>query len=214
MKIKRVRHLPSGGQSIVEFALSLPILLILLSSLIEFGFALNEYLDLVDTARDVARFLSNRDPIEEHLSGGSDDRLQFYLDGVEEMRRSLEKAGWIELNPYSDDLVISVFALDGTDVVDRRPHSFYDDRCGGMSGGNLGWRYNCQLPSLFETHDSIQDRIGVLSASHIPPDTGIVLVEIFYNYEMKLGLPWVTGIVGDSILLHTYTFAPNAAAEP
>ncbi|MFN2305316.1 MAG: TadE family protein [Anaerolineales bacterium] len=40
------------GQSMVELALFFPVLLILLSGLIEFGFLLNEYLTLMDAARN------------------------------------------------------------------------------------------------------------------------------------------------------------------
>jgi Flp pilus assembly protein TadG len=39
------------GQSLVEFTIMLPILLILMSGLIEFGFLLNSYLDVIDAAR-------------------------------------------------------------------------------------------------------------------------------------------------------------------
>lgn len=49
----------SRGQSMVELALLFPVLLILLSGLIEFGFILNEYLSLMDAARNAARFASD-----------------------------------------------------------------------------------------------------------------------------------------------------------
>ena len=38
------------GQSLVEFTLMLPILLMLLSGVIEYGFMLNLYLDIIDSA--------------------------------------------------------------------------------------------------------------------------------------------------------------------
>jgi len=74
----------------------------------------------------------------------------------------------------------------------------------------LGWRVNCKKPSNF----SDSDVLGRISSIGAAPNTGLVLVEIFYDYKMKLGLPWVTGIVGDTITLHAYSFAPNAASEP
>ena len=49
----------SRGQSMVELALLFPVLLILLSGLIEFGFILNEYLSLMDAARNAARFAAD-----------------------------------------------------------------------------------------------------------------------------------------------------------
>ena len=36
------------GQSLVEFTILLPVLLIMISGLIEFGFMLNYYLDLIE----------------------------------------------------------------------------------------------------------------------------------------------------------------------
>ena len=40
------------GQSLVEFTIMLPVLLIMLSGLVEAGIALNVYLDLIDTTRE------------------------------------------------------------------------------------------------------------------------------------------------------------------
>ena len=47
-------------------------------------------------------------------------------------------------------------------------------------------------------------------------NSGAVLVEIYYEYEMLLGLPWITAFLPDPpiILLHAYTIMPNANAEP
>jgi TadE-like protein len=47
------------GQSIVEFALMAPILLILLSGIFEFGFMFSSYLSVIDAARNSARFSSD-----------------------------------------------------------------------------------------------------------------------------------------------------------
>jgi hypothetical protein len=52
----------SRGQSLVELALFLPILLIILSGLIEFGFGLNQYINVVEATREGARFGVDGDP--------------------------------------------------------------------------------------------------------------------------------------------------------
>jgi len=199
----------SKGQSIVEFTILLPLLLMLISSLIEFGFALNEYLDLIDSTRETARFLSDQTPFSD--PDAHTYREAFYTDGVAEMQRTLSRAGWINLDSTQDDLVISVFAVTDITVQTRYPLTFGDSRCGGANnGGEIGWRMNCKKSSNFISSD-INNRISSVTSA---PNTGIVLVELFYDYEMKLGLPWVTGIVGDSITFHAYSFAPNAASEP
>jgi hypothetical protein len=45
------------------------------------------------------------------------------------------------------------------------------------------------------------------------PNTGILLVEIFYNYFQLLKLPFLTYVVADPIPVHAYAFMPLAAAE-
>ena len=44
-------------------------------------------------------------------------------------------------------------------------------------------------------------------------NAGIVLVEVFYNYEQVLGLPWLA-MLPDPFLLHAYTIMPLSSAEP
>jgi hypothetical protein len=46
------------------------------------------------------------------------------------------------------------------------------------------------------------------------PNTGVVLVEIFYNYPQILKLPVLTTILPDPIPLYVYTIMPLSAAEP
>lgn len=205
--VKKVRQ-KIKGQSIVEFTILLPLLLMLLSSLVEFGFAINEYLDLIDTTRETARFLSDQDPFTDESLTMDEN---FYLDGVDEMETTIQRAGWITLDPSVDDLVITVYSVTSTSSLQRYPAEFSDSRCGGaQNGGNYGWRRYCKKSTEF-TDSDVLNRISSISSA---PNTGIVLVEIFYDYHMKLGLPWVAGIVGDTITLHAYSFAPNAAAEP
>ena len=62
------------GQGLVEFTLMFPVLLVMLSGLMEFGFLLNEYLDILDAAREAARFASDNDPFNEDYT----DRQVFY----------------------------------------------------------------------------------------------------------------------------------------
>jgi hypothetical protein len=209
--IPKERKRRSLGQSIVEFTLLLPLLLMLLSSLIEFGFMLNEYLDLIDTTRETARYLADQDPFD--VNWGY--REAFYTEGSNEMVATLRRAGWINLDSSNDDLVISIFSITGSSEAIRYPQQWEDDRghCTGVqNGGAMGWRLYCRKTSKF-TKDDVLARFSS-GTTYTPPNNGIVLVEIFYDYHMRLGLPWVTGIIGDTIGLHAYSFAPNPHAEP
>lgn len=210
------KHHRLRGQSLVEFAILLPLLMMMLSGLVELGFAINMYLDLVDTAREVARFSSDDDPI--HLPDGTftEYNQMFYLFASGMADHWLDQAGQIALDPTADDVVISVFQIQNQNVVNRFPTTFTDTRavgnCNGASqGGEMGWRMYCNHTSQLSQAE-VETRIDRLPT--VPPNTGVVLVEIFYNYNMVLGLPWITAFVPDPIPLHAYTFAPNAASEP
>jgi Flp pilus assembly protein TadG len=71
----------SRGQSLVEFTVLLPVLLIMISGLIEFGIMLNYYLDLIDAAREAARWASDADPIRDPNTGlYVDPNTDFYTN--------------------------------------------------------------------------------------------------------------------------------------
>ena len=57
LKLVKIRKRAEGekGQSLAEFALLVPVLLILLVGIVEIGWGLNSYLTVVDGARDGAR---------------------------------------------------------------------------------------------------------------------------------------------------------------
>ena len=63
MKCRKQKPQKRRGQSLVEFTVLLPLLLMMISGLIEFGFMLNYYLDMIDAAREAARFAADDDPI-------------------------------------------------------------------------------------------------------------------------------------------------------
>ena len=73
----------------VEFTL----MLLLLSGVIEFGFMLNIYLDVIDAARETARFAANDDPIRDDATGNPlDPNPNFYNRAQTLAKQSLEAA--------------------------------------------------------------------------------------------------------------------------
>ena len=78
-----------------------------------------------------------------------------------------------------------------------------------------GWSYAEDLDAVsdkvsrFTTAD-VTDRMVSLAS----PNTGYVLVEIFYYYDQLMKLPWITAVVDDPLLLHAYAFMPLTSAEP
>lgn len=195
------------GQSLVEFTLMLPILLMMLSGLIEFGFLLNTYLDVIDAAREAARFAANDDPT---IGSPSDLTPNFWNRAWRNSRGSLFTAsdGRIDWTPtdafdctpsiVKGDIVVSGFGLLNNAVQTRYP---VGDSDGASNCGNY--------QSKLSTAD-----INVLMDSSSVDNSGAVLVEIYYEYEMLLGLPWITAFVPDPVLIHAYTIMPNTFAEP
>lgn len=180
------------GQSLVEFSIMLPVLLIMLSGLVEFGFLLNHYLDVIDAARETARFGSNIDPLTPDDGLPCNSTAYFYR-----MLRCLAEDSLkpqITLDPARDDIVISAFSASGASV-NRMP-------------GPSGWSYYGNEGTGFD-NSAVAARLDPTA-----PATGFIMVEIFYNYDMILKLPWITAFVPDPVRLHAYSIMPNSAVEP
>jgi len=184
----------SRGQSIVEFMVLLPLLVMMLSGLIEFGFMLNFYLDLIDGAREIARFGANLDPLEAD-DGIMDCVNTTYFYRLLPCMADQVLSEQVVLNPATDDLVLSAIAAAGGAVTLRLPDAD-------------GWSYKGNHVSKFTTAEIT----GMLNAA--APATGMVMVEVYYDYHMVLGLPWITMFVPDTITLHAYSIMPNAYVEP
>jgi hypothetical protein len=224
----------SKGQSLVEIAIAFPFILMLLSGLVEFGFMLNFYLSLLDATRESARIFSNFDPFEDGMKLGNCqcpatlcpdeaaedridvdcDKITFYqgaagmvldtlqprdLNGdgiIDAQERNRDSSRRVILDRTADDVIVSVFSV-GAGGTLRYPET---------NGGEYRWFNN--LASRLSV-DEINNRL-IAGA----PDTGILLVEVFYNYHQVLGLPWLAPFLPDPVLLHAYTFMPLPAAEP
>ncbi|GAJ21834.1 unnamed protein product, partial [marine sediment metagenome] len=94
----------------------------------------------------------------------------------------------------NDDIVISAFSImSGT--VDRR---FPDLDSDGLCDDTDFYSYAGNQTSDF----SCADIAAMLDPA--APNAGIVLVEIYYDYHMILGLPWITAFVTESIYWFEY----------
>jgi len=199
------------GQSLVEFTILLPVLLMMLSGLIEFGFLLNTYLDIIDAAREAARFAASDDPT---IGAPTDLTPNFWNRAWRVSRGSLVTASdarisWNSTDPtdctgVNGDIVVSAFSVVGTTVVQRWPVGY----------GDAG-AANCAIwgSSTYSSKLSTGEVEGILSGLLIPT-SGFIVVEIYYEYNMILGLPWITAFVPDPIVLYAYTIMPNTYVEP
>lgn len=204
------------GQSLVEFTLMLPILLMMLSGLIEFGFMLNYYLDIIDAARETARFAANDDPIRDDFTGlPTPWNLRFEDRAQDLAKQSLKSASdgrieWPEfypepfdcndpLLPINGDVVISAFSVLGNTVDKRYPVGT------GDTGVSMCGNYTSKM--------TVAEVNSILSGSIIP-NSGFVLIELYYEYDMVLGLPWIRAFVPDPVVLYAYSIMPNTTVEP
>jgi hypothetical protein len=209
--VRRDGKRKSLGQSLVEFTVLLPILLLMISGLIEFGFLLNYYLDLIDAAREAARYAADMDPIRLLDGTYTPQNNQFYLDTQNLAKQSLKTASdnrmdWI--TPPNDDcanihgdIVVSAFGVlnnGASYTVTRFPPAY------GENGVSLCGHYASKISSA-----DIAARLNISA-----PTTGLVLVEIYYEYHQILGLPWIRAFVPDPVVLHAYSIMPNTAVEP
>jgi Flp pilus assembly protein TadG len=70
---KRQAERRDGGQSLVEFALIIPILIILVFGIIDFGMGLRAYITVAQATREGARYAAVGNPAGTFSSGGSGD---------------------------------------------------------------------------------------------------------------------------------------------
>ena len=198
---KKTGRQKTKGQSLVEFALTLPVLLMLLAGLTEFGFMLNYYLSLVDASREVARLFSNYD----HEFVAPDTGRTFYEIAADQVvlvlepsdtndtTRKIEIAGNL-IDPeknHPNDIIISVYSVSGGTAT---PLNVYN--------------WSGHQTSRLDTAE-INSRL----TGATPPNSGVLVVEIFYNYEQVLGLPWLE-MLPDPMLLHSFTVMPQSSSEP
>ena len=190
----------SKAQSLVEFAIALPILMLLLSGVVEFGFALNYYLSLLDATRESARYHANLDPF---LDDGSDN-IAFYQSAAGMAYNNLDptisdptfEGRRIILDPTEDEIIVTVYAKSDSGVVSY------------PTSGSFRAFNNTALESLF-TASEIESLFESGS-----PNAGILVVEVQYNYHQVMALPWLSAFVPDPLLLRAYTVMPLVAAEP
>ena len=193
------------GQSFVELSLVFLVLLVLLVGMVEFGNLLNQYINLVDGAREGARFGSNDDPYQKGGITVFYGKIYQVVQGeFDAFGNQLSKGAInpIVLDPATDDIVVSVYSVIGNDPTTHNKKATLID----MGLGGPGSRYG-NHESAFD-HTDIE-RLTEASA----PNTGVLLVEVFYDYHQILNF-FSFGSKPGIIEVSTYSIMPLSAAEP
>jgi hypothetical protein len=206
------------AQSLVEVAIAFPLLLMLFSGMVEFGFMLNTYLSLLDATRQTARFLANRNPftsINENTSPATFvDDPAFYDTGAGMIIDILDppddaKARSIVFDPSRDDIIISVLRVS----VNEQTHTVAEIKRFPQALNPPYFRVYGNQESAYSDNARI---IAAMTRNGTPPvRTGMLIVEICYGYEGVLKLPWVQAFMpGNYVLLRANTIMPLVSAKP
>jgi len=230
---------PSRGQSFVELALVLPVLLLMLLGLVEVAFFINSYLNVLDLTREAARFASIRDPIATgDLDCSTTEDLNFFYDTSCVMSPPIGSANcpnafycngfshYLNLNLDTDDVVISVFTISGNVITDQLPQpnkywalsnvDFSANSDLNLTGGTLpdNFKKNCKGENVREFPHFTKDLVQSLLLDDAPGNKGYVAIEIYYCHEQVLGIPIVTDLIPNPIQIHAYTIMPLPASKP
>lgn len=228
-QIFKIRKNRIHGQSFIELMLVMMILALLLTGVVEFGFLLNAYLHVLDGAREGARLGSNGIPFDP--SSGS-LYTDFYANVV---KRTLDVMDPVLLDASHpdgtgkvDDIVISVWSVTST-ALTRFPSSESGySMCGNLA--SIEAYYTAQsinFPTALTdpSWSSCTPRASTFTTAQmtalrdpLAPSSGILLVEVFYNYPQVLKLPIfensVYSLIPDPIPVFIYAIMPISAAEP
>ncbi len=212
----------------METALLMPILLIVLSGLVEFGLMMNYFMVVQDASRNATRFAvdnayNSRDGnhnctptirviqtepeiITETVPATLDFYRQIGCVVNQELAREKPDASIVFTNTL-DDVVISVFSIEGGNppiVSARFPEG----------EGEAGWSFSLDETSARNQFSQFSSAEVASLLNNSAPSTGYVLVEVFDAYDQILKLPWITAFVPDPVLFHVYTIMPLSSAEP
>jgi hypothetical protein len=203
------------AQSLMEMSIVLIILMMLALGTVEFGNLMNQYITLIDGTREGARYASSSDPYAIEDSDGnitynySAAQPAFYqnVDLVIEGDGTTDNLGAIaplRLNPATDEVMIYFLSI-------RSGPSFI------VSDNGVVWcRFGCGTHGRPEAIVNSNPSFIQNSLSPNAPNTGIVVVEVFYAYHQLLNLPLFTAMFppDGTIQVHAYSIMPLSAAEP
>ncbi len=196
------------GQSFMELAIVIGVLLTLLLGMVEMAFLLNTYITVVDASRQGARFASTKDPYD------TDDYAtlnEFYIavraaiEGrhvVDILSTDLGALSPIQLDPALDDVIISFVSIDAAGAWTRTPAPTY---------------YHAYTNGLHVTQVTTAEIQASITANTAlsPTGSGLIITEIFYTCSIANGcLIQIFPILPPSIDIYTYTIMPMASVKP
>jgi hypothetical protein len=208
----------SMGQSLVEVGIAFPLLLMLFTGMVEFGFMLNTYLSLLDATRQTARSLANSNPFSAIVGATITDDMNFYTAGAGTLIDILDPPGdplarSIVFDQTRDDIIISVIRVS---VSEPTPPAIPAITSIGRFPQGLPTPYYRRFGNQLSAYaDDTRIENLITGNGTIPVRTGILIIEIYYHYNGVLKLPWVQAFMpNNGVTLHADTVMPLVTAKP
>jgi hypothetical protein len=199
----------SVGQSFVELSLLALVLMLLVAGIAEYGVLLNRYLNLLDGAREAARYNANYNPF---CPATSTDPLcppgtvtpDYYASTARVVNQVLYPI--VLDTSRADDIVISFFTVEHSVITGRYP----------LADGENGWSWSQhEVGYGIRNHNSKQASSFILGRMDpTAPDVSVSLVEVFYNYPQTLRMPFFLEFIPDPIPVYTYAVMPIKNVTP
>ena len=231
------------AQSFVEFALILPLLLIMLLGVVEATLFIGSYINVLDLTRTAARFASNRDPYSAPGTQvcapvSSIKEFDFFYDTsciFSPLKNTLgcDSAfcdgfnSTLQLKPNEDDVLIYVFTesgLSGTPQIINNAHCDVStlngcdpwvwSKRGKDTTGDSNWKKNCGKPSPPPTPNFTPAIMQSYLSSGANMNKGFVVVEVIYCYHQVLNVPIISKFLPNPLKIDTYSVMPLPAAQP
>jgi hypothetical protein len=140
----------------------------------------------------------------------------FSMDGNVPLRwpaTALDQNGWslcAHYNANTDDSAINFPVITPPSTCSGSPYGGFAAYFGCISAPVPIIMTGCTARQSQFSPTDITNKLNGL----IPTNSGVVLVEIFYNYPQVLKLPVFTNVLPDPISLYVYSLMPVSAAEP
>lgn len=200
------------AQSMVEFAIALPVLLLLLMGMVEFGFMLNTYLSIQDAVRSTARRYSTINP----FNADGTDNLTYYSGAAQNVVDLLAPpsdptARQIIMDSTRDNILISLIEVKVNET--NNPNTVtsitrYPD------GSSYFKFYNATNPATAYSNSAIETNLTANGAE--PTNAGLLIVEIYYSYEGVINLPFTTPFMSQQnpVMLYASAIMPITYVKP
>jgi hypothetical protein len=225
---KKTHRVRERGQSMVEMALTLPVVLLVMAGTLEVGWYYNTYLTLVDATREAARYAADGDIALVDLTDTyANCDADFYYQAACLLKQNMFG---VAFNEDEDDIIVSAVTVNDTGQVMWR----YPLYCGGpippdgygyyrlcdskVTYPSQGWSYQAhknhatdgRVRSSYFSNEEIEARLP-----DTMPGSGLVIVEIYHVHRQFLGLiPPNLPFLPQEIVMHAYTMMPIPSAAP